>query len=777
MSEVGALLIRLQADTARFREDMGKVKADLDDLKGGAKELGQGITYSMLDARGSLMIVEESVGVHLPRALNTLIARIPGVGSAFAAMLPVVGVLAAIGIVGELISKVQEMREKVRESGDAFAKSFNDDSSALRGLQEKLLEAGIKVDELTKNHLDALHKELQLIDDQSLDDLMQTFGKFAGVADTVFAQLKTSWYQFGSGSEGAKNALTEFGIQYNKLLLAGDKAGASSLLAGTLRDAKEAQAALQALQHGAPSSDTNAAAMFGVADAQQKVAEWQRQVNILRKDGLMPLIATQEAVRKELMSQDEFVNALQSQAQAQKTIEQITSANKQGAVLGEQKRVQEESNKAMEQQLALQRVILTGVDAHIAAVHKLAQTNAEAALAALKTPEQSIQSDANNKLAEIGLERNAAIQAANDELDAKKRAYDAEIKAASSNKAKLKELDAQYRNDVQANADAILQANAEANAKSVAVTTDAKNTEKRAAIAATQERYDGELKAAVEAAQNQQKLAVETAKNLEALGKLTTAQVIQAEVAANARLAAVEKAAYDKRISLLDQYAQDYTRIVAKLNSQVLADTTKGDQQVQAEKQAAMQKQAMTVQSAENRMADAIATDVARSIVMNKSLAQSFRQTGEEMAEGMIKNLIMMELTANKTKLIDAKVAFGNAYKWASAWGGPPAGAVAGAAAFASVMSFEIGGKIPGQTNSPVPIIGHEGETVVTKSLTDRVERAEAWGGNKGGGDTHVHFAPQIHAVDATGVDAMLTKHASVFHRHINAAFRKMNRG
>lgn len=175
-------------------------------------------------------------------------------------------------------------------------------------------------------------------------------------------------------------------------------------------------------------------------------------------------------------------------------------------------------------------------------------------------------------------------------------------------------------------------------------------------------------------------------------------------------------------------------------------------------------------------MASAIATDIAHSIVMNKSLAQAFRQTGEEMAEGMIKNLIMMELTADKTKLIDAKTAYGNAYKWASAWGGPPAGAVAGAAAFASVMSFEVGGKIPGE--GPVPITAHGGETVVTKALTNRVEAAERGGWNSGGGsgEMHMHFAPTIHAVDASGVDAMLTKHGTIFQRHISNAMRKMNR-
>ncbi len=775
MSEVGALIVRLQAETAQFREDMGKVKKDLDDLKGGADSAGEGIDYSMAKARGSLMLVEDAVGIRLPRALNNLISTMPMVGAAFEAMLPFAGVLVAIGVIGKLIAAHAELKEKIRESGQEFAKAGNEGSQAMLALEDKLLQSGIKVDELTKNHLDALHKQLQLIDNQSLNELIETFGKFSGFADAVFAQLKTSWYEFGSGSAGAKNALTDFTNQYDKLLLSGDKAGASNLLAGTLKDAKEAQAALKAVQEGQP---TDPKAKFGSAVPQQQEAAWQEKLNLLRKDGLLPTVMTEEALRKEVMAQDELVDVLTRQGQAQQLISQTAANDKQAAKLTEAKRSTEEGNKAMEAQLALQRILLAGTDAHIAAMHKLAQTNAEAALAAQKTPEQSSSDDSAHKLAAIEIERNAAVQAANDELNAKNGAYNAEAKAAQSNKAKLRELDAQYANDVRANADAIAQINAEANAKGVAVPTEAKNEEARAAIAATQERYDGELKAAITGAQNQAKLAIETAKNLQALGRLTSMQVLQVEIQANAVLAAQEKSSYDKRISLLDQFSKDYAKTVAKLNSEVLADTTKGDMQVEQEKRAALQRQTQDTVSAQNRMTSAIATDIAHSIVMNKSLAQAFRQTGEQMAEGMIKNLLIAEMTGNKQKLIDAKTAAANSYQWASAWGGPVAGAIAGAAAFSGVMAFANGGLVPGSgSGDTVPAMLTPGETVVTKALTSRVESAERnRGSGGGGGDTHIHFAPQIHAVDAEGVDRVLTKHSSIFQRHVSGMVRKANK-
>ena len=77
MSEVGALIIKLQAETAQFRSDMGKVKSDLDDLGSKGTSAGAAMGGGMREARGSLMLIEESVGTHLPRELNTLLATIP----------------------------------------------------------------------------------------------------------------------------------------------------------------------------------------------------------------------------------------------------------------------------------------------------------------------------------------------------------------------------------------------------------------------------------------------------------------------------------------------------------------------------------------------------------------------------------------------------------------------------------------------------------------------------------------------------------------------------
>lgn len=106
---------------------------------------------------------------------------------------------------------------------------------------------------------------------------------------------------------------------------------------------------------------------------------------------------------------------------------------------------------------------------------------------------------------------------------------------------------------------------------------------------------------------------------------------------------------------------------------------------------------------------------------------------------------------------------------------GFPLELIVGPLVFAAAMAFEQGGKIPGA--GAVPILGHGGETVVTRALTDRVEAAEGKGGT-GGNTTHIHhnFSPTINAVDANGVDAMLKKHSAVFQKHITGVMRKMNK-
>lgn len=82
---------------------------------GAAEKMG----YSFREARGSIMLVTEEIGVHLPRELTMLLAHIPMVGAAFSLMLPLVGVFAAIKVIGDLIDKHMQHAAALRHVAEA----------------------------------------------------------------------------------------------------------------------------------------------------------------------------------------------------------------------------------------------------------------------------------------------------------------------------------------------------------------------------------------------------------------------------------------------------------------------------------------------------------------------------------------------------------------------------------------------------------------------------------------------------------------------------------
>src|SRR5579862_9931492 len=113
MPVVGTLTVDLVANTATFTADLSKAGNSLDGFGKQAEEAGEQVDFSMREARGSMMLLGEEIGVHIPRHLQALIAELPGVGVAFAEMLPLVGVIAAIGIIAKLIEKSDEAKGKM----------------------------------------------------------------------------------------------------------------------------------------------------------------------------------------------------------------------------------------------------------------------------------------------------------------------------------------------------------------------------------------------------------------------------------------------------------------------------------------------------------------------------------------------------------------------------------------------------------------------------------------------------------------------------------------
>jgi len=319
---VWVLSVDLQTRTATFTSGLADAakgaKTSFQDIKSGAQEMGRETAYSMFEARHGVMLLGEEFGIHLPRALTSFIAGLGPIGHAMEAAFPFLAIVVGATLLLEHLSKLKEKGEKLTESQINFGTTV---SNVLRGLDDKLLQAGIRTDELNHNHLAALNKQLALIDHQSMDDLVRAFDTVAKKADETFAQLAVSWYQWGAGSAGAKNALDEFKVKYDSLLAQGKNKEANDLLAGTRASAErvlELQKQVLANQtqtgtHGTKGGD---------------YTKFEQAANELKKEGI-------GYTEKEVQSQQLLVEALQDQVRVQAKVAALKAAESGNAVQSE----------------------------------------------------------------------------------------------------------------------------------------------------------------------------------------------------------------------------------------------------------------------------------------------------------------------------------------------------------------------------------------------------------------------------------------------------------
>jgi hypothetical protein len=167
----------------------------------------------------------------------------------------------------------------------------------------------------------------------------------------------------------------------------------------------------------------------------------------------------------------------------------------------------------------------------------------------------------------------------------------------------------------------------------------------------------------------------------------------------------------------------------------------------------------------------------------HKTWASMMNSIGDQVVTGMIQNAIESILANDMTKESDAAKAARDAFKAGMKFPFPAnlvAAPVLGAAAFASVMAFQDGtDMVPGVGRGDVvPAMLEPGEGVVPRGVMEGLSNQAKFGGMSGGNHYHVqaHFAPQVHAIDAAGVDKMLTKHGKTFQRHFEQTVRRMNK-
>jgi hypothetical protein len=633
-----------------------------------------------------------------------------------AAAFPFLAIIVGATLLLEHLSKLKEKGEELTHSQEKFGTTV---ANVLSGLNDKLLEAGIRTDELNHDHLGALEKQIQLIDHASLKDLTSAFETLAKGADLTFAQLKTSWYQFGAGSTGAKHALEEFKASYESLLAKGAEGDgqAADLLAGTRKSAEHVLELQK--QIGAALNQKGTEGDFG------DLTKVQAAENELKKLGA-------GYTTKEIEAQQTLVEALRAQAQVQDKVNALKKAQTDNAVHTTDDKIGGDRDAAAREQAAVQRK--ADEDAE-----KLREEAYKTAVSGLQENERE-KIDATKQGSAARL---AAIDSGIKEEESKGLQETGFYKSLLTGRVELVRQMAQEQAKLEAEAG---KESAEHGAKMGELQIQADKQ-------AEQLRMSQYHASAAERVASEQRLADEE-------------YAVQRDAAAK-EIAALDKTQADYQNKL--KAIQDKEEQMAKAHENRLAQI-----KMQAEEQSNAQ-----ILAAEQRRNDAIAKGLASVLTGHERMGKMMVQLGDQMAMGMIQNALKSIIADDMTKPHDAAAAARKAYLAGMHFPFPANLVMAptlGAMAFASVMAFEDGGIVPGVGRGDIqPAMLEPGEGVISKKNMERL----AQGSDKQKtGDVHIHapFQPHIHAVDAEGVERMLTKHHQVFQKHLVSHARRMNK-
>jgi hypothetical protein len=801
---VWVLSVDLQTKTATFQSGMAEAaksaRGAFTDIKGGSKELGSEVGGNMGVARHGVMLLTEEFGVHLPRGLVTFLAELGPVGAAMEAAFPFLAIILGATLLLEHLAKMREEGQKLTEDQVKFGLAAQ---NAFNGLDDKLLQAGIRADDLNNNHLGALAKQLTLIDHQSLAELAHEFGELAKSADSVFEDLKSHWYTFGIGSSGAKHALTEFQGEYQKLLAQGKDSEAADLLKGT-RDS--AQKVLD-LQKQAAATAGNSGASGG--GDREKLLAHEASLNGLKSAGV-------GYTEKEVQAQQTLLDALNAQVQIQGKVAELkkqddanvkrTTAGQMSAEAATAARAAVESQLRIGQQaIAADRATATAqLDIHRASV-----ADREAVDVAFADRELALQLSANHKeleaLDKLAKDYPNALKGLHEkaeELEAQHAAKVTEIQQRATIAQAAKDLQTMEQSEREkieitqqgsaARLSAIaaaLHAEEAAGLQDTSFYRDLLNQRVEAARQASEEEakekaqagalmaaYDEKMGSMSVAAQKEHQALIDSSRRM-----TDQMRVSEAINAANQDYA-IQLTAIAQQIAALDKGGKDYNNKLLELQNKQKEMIQAHENEITAIKDKAEIERNSRILGADKQFNDTIASGMTQALMGHKSFAAEMNSIGNTVVTGMMENAIKSVLANDFTKESDAAAAARKAYLTGEAIGGP-AGIVLGpifaAAAFASVMAFQSGTDyVPGfGTGDKVPAMLEPGEGVVPGGVMDNL-RKMASSGNMGGGDHyHAHVSPTYHlqALDTDGMDKILKAHAETLSKHVGNELRRMN--
>lgn len=797
---VWVLSVDLQTRTASFQTGLGEAaraaRTTFADIRQGSNEMGRSVGTNMFEARHGVMLLSEELGIRLPRALTAFITSIGPIGAAMEAAFPFLAIAMGATLLIQHLGAMREAGVKLTQDQVAFGTSAQ---NAFNTLDDKLLVAGIKADELRNDHLGELKKQLELIDHQSMAELARTFGELAKAADVAFKDLSASWYEFGSGSAGAKHALEQFQAQYDSLLSQHKDKEAGDLLKGTRESAERTMASLKQSIALAGAFTPPRIGGFGATDVLAAVAE-------ARTAGLM----------KELKAQELILGALKDQVGAEKEVADIRKTEGGNATLTAAKARSAQSSagarEAADSQTRIGTAAVAADKATAEAQLTVKRASIEERLAldlSFADRESKVLLDGNAKqiaaLDKLGPDYNNQLKALQDkalELTQQHATQVAELTAKSTVAAAARDLQVTEQAEREK-----IEATQKGSQARLAAINAALKQEEAANLQDTSfyrdlatQKVETERQISEEAGRLSEEAGIKAAENDQKMGELRLAafkanqalqdsarrmseqqKVAEETQAANAEFA-LQMRANAQKLAALDKSGKDYQNKLRELLDKEKQLVQEHENEVSAIKEKAEEQRNQRILSAERQATGAIADGLTQSIMGHKSWASMVTSLGDQAAQGLIKNSLMILMQQDKERLGDARKAASSAYATGEAMG--PAGIVLGpvfaAAAFAGVMAFERGGVVPGvERGDIVNAKLTPGEGVVPGGVMDGLSKMAREGNMGGGGTTnHLHMNVHMHAsaLDGDGMTTVLEKHADQLEAHFHNAVRKMNR-
>lgn len=139
MPVVGTITVDLVAGTASFDRKLEEAPNTARRSAKGIQDAFNGMDFG--ESRGGLILIDEIIGVHMPRHAAAFVSQIPGFAAAFSAMFPIVAVVVAVEAITkavEAVKKHREEMEKARQEALSNAVAFGQHADALEISNMKL---------------------------------------------------------------------------------------------------------------------------------------------------------------------------------------------------------------------------------------------------------------------------------------------------------------------------------------------------------------------------------------------------------------------------------------------------------------------------------------------------------------------------------------------------------------------------------------------------------------------------------------------------------------